>query len=178
MSFDVSHVKTASVAISAAILFAIGSPSFAPASTKEELSRCRAIRHYIARQDCFESLKEVPIPMARPEGAPNAKTGNTPSPPATDDPATTSSIDYLSAIPGRPLCADRDALAAMLVAGVLASSPTEATTTGCETVPDDAQIEILERYPSGLDFLRVIKVKVTSPTQSDSTVGYTVEIGH
>ena len=177
MSFDVSHVKTASVAISAAILFAIGSPSFAPAATKEELSRCRAIRHYVARRDCFETLKEAPIPMAKPEEAPHSKTGNTPSPPAPDDPASTASIDRLSVSAGQPVCVDQDLLAAALIAGMLASDPEQATTNGCQTIPKDAQVELLQRYPSGLDFLRVIKVKVTSPTQSDSTVGYTVEIG-
>ena len=61
---------------------------------------------------------------------------------------------------------------------MLASDPEQATTNGCQTIPKDAQVELLQRYPSGLDFLRVIKVKVTSPTQSDSTVGYTVEICH
>jgi hypothetical protein len=79
-------------------------------------------------------------------------------------------------MPGQPLCVDREALAAMLVAGMLASSPTQATTNGCQTIPDDAQLEILERYPSGLHFLRVTKVKVTSPKLPDPTVGFTVEI--
>ena len=32
-----------------------------------------------------------------------------------------------------------DALAAMLAAGVLASSPSEATTNGCQTIPEDAK---------------------------------------
>ena len=178
MYFNLSRVKTASVAISAAILFAIGCPSIAPAATKEELSRCRANRHPVARRDCFESLKEAPSPMARPEEAPNAKTGNTPSPPAPDDPASTASIDHLSVSSGQPVCVDQDSLAAPLIAGMLASDPEQATTNGCQTIPKDAQVEFLERCPSGLDFLRVIKVKVTFPTQSDSTVGYTVEIGH
>jgi hypothetical protein len=68
-----------------------------------------------------------------------------------------------------------DALAAMLAAGVLASSPSEATTNGCQTIPEDAKVELLESYPSGLRFLRVIRVKVTSPAPPGSTVGFTIE---
>jgi hypothetical protein len=96
--------------------------------------------------------------------------------PARADPETTSAIDHLSAMPGQPLCVDHDALTAMLLAGVLASSPAQATTNGCQIIPDDAQIELLERYPSGLHFLRIIKVKVTSPKLPDPTIGFTVEI--
>ena len=95
---------------------------------------------------------------------------------APDDPASTSSIDHPSVTPGRPLCVDQDSLAAMLVAGVLASSPAQVTTNGCQTIPEDAQVELLQRYPSGLNFLRAAKVKVTSPTHPDPAVGYTVEI--
>jgi hypothetical protein len=71
----------------------------------------------------------------------------------------------------------REALAAILIAGVFASSPTEVATNGCEVIPWNAQIELLERYPSGSRFLRVIKVKMTSPERSDSTVGFTIETG-
>ena len=76
-----------------------------------------------------------------------------------------------------PKRAHREALAAILIAGVFASSPTEVATNGCEVIPWNAQIELLERYPSGLHFLRVIKVKMTSPARSDSTVGFTIETG-
>ena len=38
-------------------------------------------------------------------------------------------------------------------------------------------MELLERYPNGLRFLRVIKVKVTSPALPNSTVGFTIETG-
>ena len=72
---------------------------------------------------------------------------------------------------------DRDALAAILAAGVLASKPAEAATNGCQAIPEDAKMELLERYPSGLRFLRVIKVKVTSPALPYSTVGFTIETG-
>ena len=48
-------------------------------------------------------------------------------------PATSSAIDHLGVTPGQPLCVDRDELAAILAAGVLASSPAEATTNGCRS---------------------------------------------
>ena len=115
--------------------------------------------------------------MAKPEEAPHSKTGNTPSPPAPDDPTSTASIDRLSVSAGQPVCVDQDSLAAALVAGMLASDPAQATTNGCQTIPKDAQVELLQRIRVDFRFLRVIKVKVTSPTQPESTVGYTVEIG-
>jgi hypothetical protein len=83
----------------------------------------------------------------------------------------------VSVAPGQPLCVDRDALAAILFAGVLASSPAETTTNGCQIIPGDAKVELLERYPNGLGFLRVIKVKVTSSALPDSTIGFTIETG-
>ena len=110
-------------------------------------------------------------------GSRKGEDGNSPSPPAPDAPATTSAVDRLSVAPGMPLCADRDALAAILAAGVLASSPAETTTNGCQAIPEDAKVELLERYPNGLRFLRVIKVKVTSPALPNSTVGFTIETG-
>ena len=113
---------------------------------------------------------------AKAEEAAKAKTGNAPSPSAPDAPATSSAIDHLGVTPGQPLCVDRDTLAAMLVRA-LASSPAETTTNGCQAIPEDAKVELLERYPNGLRFLRVIKVKVTSPALPDSTVGFTIETG-
>ena len=175
MSFGVSRIKAVGVAIVAAILLVIGSPAIVSALTKEEASRCRAMRNYIERRDCFEFLREES--KAKAEEAAKAKTGNSPSPPAPDAPATTSAVDRLSVTPGMPLCADRDALAAILAAGVLASSPAETTTNGCQAIPEDAKVELLERYPNGLRFLRVIKVKVTSPALPNSTVGFTIETG-
>ena len=119
MSFGVSRIKAVGVAIVAAILLVVGSPAIVSALTKEEASRCRAMRNYIERRDCFESLKEES--KAKAEEAAKAKTGNAPSPPAPDA-ATTSAIDHLSVAPDQPVCADRDALAAILAAGVLASA--------------------------------------------------------
>jgi hypothetical protein len=54
---------------------------------------------------------------------------------------------------------DRDALAAMLVAGVLTSNPAEAATLGCQTIPEDAKLELLERYPSVFPFMRFVALR-------------------
>jgi hypothetical protein len=155
-------------AVSVAILLAIVSPAIA-GPRAEAVARCQAIQDGFQRRDCFRSL--------------NGKTNAAPPVPsvqdsrAGDDPATTSAIGHPGAAVGKPLCADRDALAAMLVAGVLASSPDEVATKGCQTIPEDAQIQVLERYPSGFHFLRTVKVQVTAPSLPDSKVGYTIEIG-
>ena len=97
--------------------------------------------------------------------------------PAQNDPATTSSIDRLSFAHEQPLCEGRDNLVAMIVAGLLTSDPSQALTPGCQAIPDDAKLELLERSPSVFPFMRVIKVKVTSPTQPDLTSGFTIEMG-
>jgi hypothetical protein len=92
------------------------------------------------------------------------------------DPATISSIDRLS-VAGQPLCVDTDALAAMLIAGLLTSNPKKAATNGCQTLPEDAKLKLLERYPSVFPSMRIVRVKVTSPTQPDLTFGFTIEMG-
>jgi hypothetical protein len=97
--------------------------------------------------------------------------------PTQHDPATTSSIDRLSFAHDQPLCKDRDALAAMILAGLLTSNPSQAATPGCQAIPDDAKLELLERSPSVFPFMRMIKVKVTSPTQPDLSSGFTIEMG-
>ena len=58
MSFDMSDLKRVSVAVSVAVLLAIGSLTIVPATAKEGVARCRAIRHGIQRRDCFEALRE------------------------------------------------------------------------------------------------------------------------
>ena len=170
MFFSMSDVKPVSRAISVAVLLTIGSLTIVPATAKEGVARCRAIRHGIQRRDCFEFVRQ------KSQEPRKARAKDT-SPLTPHDPASTSSIDHLSAVLGRPLCVDRDTLAAMLVAGVFASRPTEVATNGCQAIPWDAEVELLERYPSGLHFLRIIKVKMTSPGQPDSTVGFTIETG-
>jgi hypothetical protein len=102
---------------------------------------------------------------------------NTGEAPTQDDPANTSSINRLSFAHDQPLCKDRDTLAAMIIAGLLTSDPSQAATPGCQAIPDDAKLELLERSPSVFPFLRMIRVKVTSPTQPDLTSGFTIEMG-
>ena len=45
VSFDMSDLKRVSVAVSVAVLLAIGSLTIVPATAKEGVARCRAIRH-------------------------------------------------------------------------------------------------------------------------------------
>ena len=96
--------------------------------------------------------------------------------PTPEDPATTSSIDRLS-VAGQPLCVDAEALAAMLLAGLLTSDLKNAATQGCQILPDDAKLELLERLPSVFPSIRIVRVRVTSPTQPDLTLGFTIETG-
>ena len=94
-----------------------------------------------------------------------------------DDPASTSSIDRLNVAAGQPVCVDQDALAAAFFAAVaIGARPEQIASYGCHMIPNDAQVEILQRFPSGFQFLRLVKVNVTSPSQPDATVGYTFEI--
>jgi hypothetical protein len=98
---------------------------------------------------------------------------------ASDDRASTSSIDRLNVAAGQPSCADQDALAAAFFAAVvIGARPEQTASYGCRMIPKDAQVEILQRFPSGFQFLRLVKVNVTSPSQPNSTVGYTFEISH
>jgi hypothetical protein len=191
-----------SVAIGATILPVIGSPIIARAATIEEVARCRAIQINSERWDCFKALKaqkrnaakakrdDTPpsqtedVPKPRPEDVPKTKSEDVPpaalhgaQEPASDDPASTSSIDHPSVVPGQLVCANQDSLVAAFVAGVvLGASPAQLTKYGCQTIPKDAQVEILERFPSSFQFVRVVKVNVTYPPQPNSRVGYTFEI--
>jgi hypothetical protein len=96
--------------------------------------------------------------------------------PTTDDSATTGSINRLDPV-GRPLCVDPDALVAMLIAGMLTSNPQQAVTEGCRTIPEDAKLTRLERYPSVFPIVRIVRVKVTSLTHPELTTGFTIETG-
>ena len=50
-------------------------------------------------------------------------------------------------MPGQLVCADQDSLVAAFVAGVvLGASPAQLAKYGCQTIPKDAQVEILERF--------------------------------
>jgi hypothetical protein len=194
-----------SVAISATILLLIDSSIIARAATIEEVARCRAIQINKERWDCFKALKapKQNAPNAKRDDTPRSQTETVPkmkmetvaktkgedvpktksedAPPgaltgvqetAPDDPASTSSIDHLGVAPGQPVCVDQDSLAAAFVAAVVLGS----TRYGCQTIPKDATIEILQRLPSGFQFLRAVRVKVTSPLRPGATVGYTFEI--
>jgi hypothetical protein len=168
-------------------MLAIACVTFGDAATKEEVAHCRAVEKLSERLDCFKSLKRSSkaqtktemehAPSATAVDATKSKTGGAMRPLSSDDPTTTGSIDHFSFAPSQPLCADRDALAAMILAGLLTSNPTEAATRGCQTIPDDAKLELLERSPSVFPFMRIIKVKVTSPTQPDLSSGFTIEMG-
>jgi hypothetical protein len=97
---------------------------------------------------------------------------------ASDDPASTSSIDHLNVASGQPVCVDQDSLAAAFFAAVvIGTRPEQIARYGCHMIPNDPQVDILQRFPSGFQFLRLVKVNVTSPSQPVSTVGYTFEIG-
>jgi hypothetical protein len=113
---------------------------------------------------------------AKTETTTQSNTGEALFSPTQDDPATTSSIDRLS-VAGQPLCVDAESLAAMILAGLLTSDPTKAATHGCRTLPGDAKLELLERYPSVFPAIRIVRVRVTSPTQPDLTSGFTIETG-
>ena len=153
-------------ALSLVLVLAIVNPAIA-GPRAGAIARCQAIQDAVQRRDCFRSLNgkimaAPPVPFVQDRGA--------------DNPETTSAINHLSAI-GQPLCVDRDALAAMLMAGVLASNPKNVTTNGCQTISEDAEVEVLERYPSSFRFLWVVKAKVTAASLPAPIVGYTIEIG-
>ena len=127
----------------------------------------KLFRMEFERRDCFRSL--------------NGKTKAAPPVPsvqdgARDDPATTSAIDHRGTAVGQTFCEDRDTLAALLMAGVLASSPDDVTTKGCQTIPEGAQVQVLERYPRAFDLFRTVKVQVTTPAMPALKIGYTIEI--
>ena len=60
---------------------------------------------------------------------------------------------------------------------MIGTRPEQIASYGCHMIPNGAQVEILQRFPSGFQFLQLVKVNVTSPSQPVSTVGYTFEIG-
>jgi hypothetical protein len=142
------------------------------------------------RDDTRQSQKED-VPKVKTEDVPRVTTEDVPKvkseepqpvplgslQTASDDPASTSSIDHLNVATGQPVCVDQDALAAAFFAAVvIGTGPEQIASYGCHMIPKDAQVEILQRFPSGFQFLRLVKVNVTSPSQPGSTVGYTFEI--
>ena len=120
---------------------------------------------------------ESPIQdISLPEEIRNAQREDTQLPAAPPEDPSTSSIGHLGGTAGRPLCVRRDALAAMLAEGLLGPNQAQATTIGCQTIAENAEVELLQRFPSGFQFLQIVKVKVTSSSQTEPLVGYTIEI--
>jgi hypothetical protein len=160
----------------------------------ERLDCFKALKHYKpAKTESAVPANPQSIPSTKKEDAPSAKAGDMATPNATpnatlnptlnaapaprpDPSATTAAINRLNVGSGRPLCADRDALAGMLIAGLLTADPARAATPGCQTLPADAKLQIVERYPGVFSFMRMVGVKVMSPTRPDLTVGFTIEI--
>jgi hypothetical protein len=148
----------------------------APAKT-EQAAPAKAEQAAPAKAEQAASAKaEQPAP-SNTQTTTQSNAGEALISPTPDDPATTVSIDHLSFAPGQPICVDQYALAGTILAGLLTSDPTTAATRGCQTIPDDAKLERLERFPSVFSFMRTIRVKVTSPTQPDLTSGFTIEMG-
>ena len=161
----------------------------APNAKRDDTPRSQTETVPKMKMETVAKTKGEDVPKARSEDVPKAKTEeedvpktkSEDAPPgaltgvqetAPDDPASTSSIDHLGVAPGQPVCVDQDSLAAAFVAAVVLGS----TRYGCQTIPKDATIEILQRLPSGFQFLRAVRVKVTSPLRPGATVGYTFEI--
>jgi len=83
--------------------------------------------------------------------------------------------EVLKTSPGQPLCIDQDSLAGLLMAGVTHNREA-AKSLACESIPAGAKVEVIERYPSGSTFMRVIKVRVTTPRHPGPTIGFTLEL--
>jgi hypothetical protein len=177
--------------------YLLAASAFCPAgaATKEEVDRCRTIEQRAERLDCFKALKRIKpaktenalpadaqgTPVTKKEdGSPtkagDAVTSNAAPASRADPSATTSAINRVNVDSSRPLCVDRDALAGMLIAGLLTTDPARAATPGCQPLPADARLQIVQRYPGVFNFMRMVGVKVMSPTRPDLTVGFTIEI--
>ena len=147
-------------------------PKDVPRVTTERVSKVQDEDVPRVTAESVPKVQEEDVPRITTESVPQAKSEDFQPVPlprlgtASDDPASTSSIDHLTVAPGQLVCPDQDSLAAAFVAGVmLGSNPERIAKFGCKTIPTDAQVEILHRFPSGLQFLRVVKVNVTSPSQ-------------
>jgi hypothetical protein len=151
----------------------------APANSEDATSLKKDETAPASTEDAAATKAEGATSSNREQVAPVKRDATLPSvvpPSADDEPLTTSSINPPTAIFDRPLCVDRDALAGMLVAGLFTSDPKLAVTRGCQTLPSDAELQIVERYPAVFSFMRMIAVKVMSPKRPDLTVGFTIEV--
>jgi len=152
-------------------------------SQKEDVPKAKTADVPKVQTEDVPKVQTENVPEVKTENVPKVKSeGPQPVPlgslqTASDDRASTSSIDRLNVAAGQPVCADQDALAAAFFAAVvIGARPEQIASYGCRMIPKDAQVEILQRFPSGFQFLRLVKVNVTSPSQPVSTVGYTFEI--
>jgi hypothetical protein len=148
----------------------------APAKT-EQAAPAKTEQAAPAKAEQPESAKTEQAAPSNTQTTTQSNAGAALISPTPDNSATTASIDRLSFASGQPICVDREALGLMIVAGLLTSDPTKAATRGCQIIPDDAKLELLERSPSVFPFMRTIRVKVASPTQPNLTSGFTIEMG-
>ena len=118
-----------------------------PAKTEQAIPANRDEAAPAKTEQAAPAKTEQAAPANTDEAAPaitetttKSNTGEALFSPTPDDPATTSSIDRLS-VAGQPLCEDAEALAAMILAGLLTSDPTKAATSGCQTLPGDAKLD-------------------------------------
>jgi hypothetical protein len=74
---------------------------------------------------------------------------------------------------GQPLCADQASLQVMLTAALTGGKE---PSVPCEGIKPNSTADVIERYPSGANGMRVVKVKVAAPGRGP-VVGYTMEIG-
>jgi hypothetical protein len=87
----------------------------------------------------------------------------------------TSDAEQIKTYPGQPLCSDQDSLLALVIAGIQGDPNAMNAVTGCQVIPAGSTAEVIKRLPSGTDFMRVVKVKVTSSNMK-ATTGLTIEI--
>ena len=143
-------------ALSLALVLAIGNPAIA-GPRAGALARCQAIRDAVQRRDCFRSLNGKimavpPVPFVQDRGA--------------DNPEITSAINHLSAV-GQPLCVDRDALAAMLMARNVHMS-TCSPRTNSDGVMNMSPVSSSGRQPLALTFAATESEHLASATTGHS----------
>ena len=82
--------------------------------------------------------------------------------------------ERIPVFPGQPLCIDQTNLLAIMLASVQKDREL-AKTLACEGMRPGSTAEVIERYPSGSEVLRMVKVRVTAPGRGPVT-GFTVEL--
>jgi hypothetical protein len=186
MARDRTVVRRFVVFCTAWHIFAATSIGVGNTATKEEVDRCRAIEQRAERVACFDGLKQNK--STKTDGAAPTKTEDTPSTKRQDTiplmsntgpnsrPDKPANMSTINDLVGRPICVDSNGLAAVLMAGLLTADPAQAVLPGCQMIPADAKVEILERYRGVYDFMHLIRVKVTSRTKPHLTDGITVEV--